>query len=122
MTGAAVREHLLQQASALLLGPMLENETLNSNPSDTYLTGILWPAGTDIDAADDDTASPEPRSGDDDVPEAAVPGYRAIRPCSIGLTCAVDAGARVRIDLDGTARYVLGDVDHESQEGCYVSL
>ena len=106
MNGTQVREYLIQQTSALLLGPMLEDEVLASNPSDTYLSGILWPAGTPVEAADDDAGTPELDSREDDTTEAAVPGYRAVRPCSIGLTCSLDIGASIVIDLHGTARYV----------------
>ncbi|MEA3640225.1 MAG: helicase-related protein [Lamprobacter sp.] len=104
MNSADVREHIMQQAASLLLGPMQQDEALTSNPSDTYLTGILWPKGTNADAASDEPAATEVDSGDATV-DAPVPGYRAIRPCSFGLTCTVAAGALVAVDLGGTARY-----------------
>lgn len=115
MDSAAVREYMMQQATALLLGPMQEDEALASNPSDTYLTGILWPTGTEVDTADDESAAIEVDSGDEAV-DAAVPGYRVIRPCSIGLTCTVDGSARVVVDLKGTARYTPREAE-ESDEG-----
>ena len=119
MNSAEVREHMMRQAASLLLGPMQEDEALTSNPSDTYLTGILWPAGTGMDAADDDSSYTETNSGDEtDAVDAAVPGYRVIRPCSIGLTCTVDATARIVVDLEGTARYVPQEAaGSDSEEG-----
>lgn len=105
MNGTAVRERLTDLVSRLLLGPMLEDEVLTANPSDTYLTGILWPAGTGVEAADDEAAAPEIDGATDEAIDAPVPGYRAIRPCTIGLTCTVDASVPIRVDLDGTARY-----------------
>lgn len=117
MNSVEVRKHMLQQATSLLLGPMLEDETLSSNPSDTYLTGILWPAGTEMGASDDESADREIDSGDEAV-DVAVPGYRVIRPCSVGLTCTVEAAARVVVDLGGTARYVPQEVARsDSEEG-----
>lgn len=105
MSGTGVRERLTDLVKGLLLGPMLEDEALMANPSDTYLTGILWPAGTGVEAADDEVATPEIDGAADEAIDAPVPGYRAIRPCTIGLTCTVDAGVPIRVDLDGTARY-----------------
>lgn len=105
MNGTGVRERLTDLVRVLLMGPMLADEALTANPSDTYLTGILWPAGTGVEAADDEAASPEIDGATDESIDAPVPGYRAIRPCTIGLTCTVDAGVPIRVDLDGTARY-----------------
>ncbi|WP_250437759.1 helicase-related protein [Caballeronia sp. ATUFL_F2_KS9A] len=101
---AVVRNHLVGMARALLVGPLGNDETLESAPVDTYLTGILWPRGTSTDAVDDDERDAD-AGGDDSGMDAAVPGYRAIRPCSIGITFAVRAGASLRIDLGTTARY-----------------
>ena len=40
-----------------------------------------------------------------------VPGYRAIKPCSIGLTFAADAEATVVVSLSTTARYIAVETD-----------
>jgi hypothetical protein len=100
-----VRTQLKELASGLLLGPMDAAEILASPPADTYLTGILWPRGASFGAEEDEADVGEPASGADES-EAAIPGYRSVRPCSIGVTFAVAAGATVRIDLGNTARYV----------------
>lgn len=101
---AEVRSDLVGLAGSLLVGPLQANEVLESGPVDTYLTGILWPRGAAVDAAEDEEGLD--RGGDEEGGESPVPGYRAIRPCSIGVTFAAVAGASLRIDLGTTARYV----------------
>ena len=90
------------------------DEVVESAPADTYLTGILWPRGAPVDGIDDDAgldAGGDPESGVD----SAIPGYRAIRPCSIGITFAVKAGAAVVVTLGDTARYELLEVAQPDQ-------
>jgi hypothetical protein len=93
---------------------MDEMEVIESGPSDTYLTGILWPRGNALEPIEDDTGESAP---DDDAAatDAAVPGYRAIRPCSIGITFAVDMDVAVKIDLGKTSRYRLS-IDGEAKK------
>ncbi|KQW57063.1 helicase-related protein [Variovorax sp. Root411] len=104
-----VRAALADAASGLLMGPLRSDEVIESAPIDTYLTGILWPRGAPVDGIDDDAgldSGSDPTSG----VETAVPGYRAIRPCSIGITFAVGTGATVIISLGETSRYVPVDI------------
>lgn len=102
----AAREQMISLVSRLLVGPLAKDETLTSPPLDTYLSGILWPEGEMFIAAeqeDDDTGqAPAPQDGETD---GTVPGYRAVRPCSVGLTFAADASATVTVGLGATARY-----------------
>ena len=103
-----VRSELESLLESQLLGPAEALEVLDARPSDVYLTGVLWPRQAEIDAGEDDgglTELADVRAESASV-EAAVPGYRAIRPCSIGITFEVDVGARVTISLDSTSRYV----------------
>jgi len=100
-----VRAETIARISALLLGPLAVDEVIGSAPADTYLTGILWPQGTLSDPAEDDTDAGVGDAKEPDI-ELGVPGYRAVRPCSIGMTFAVDAGATVMISLAETARYI----------------
>jgi hypothetical protein len=101
---ASVRNETIALASGLLLGPMAPDEVLSSAPVDTYLTGILWPEAQPIDALEDDQADGAADTNDNEA-DAAVPGYRLIRPCSIGFSFATDSNAVVRIRLSDTARY-----------------
>lgn len=104
MDGAQTREELVRVSTALLLGPLEEDEILEGAPSDTYLTGILWPKGVLVGSEEDDSVDTGPMNHESDS-EAGVPGYRAVRPCSIGLTFSTDIGAELVVSLGSTARY-----------------
>lgn len=108
----SVRDRLLSLTSVLLVGPLEENEVLPSAPGDTYLTGILWPQGSRLEPDEDDggTGTAEDDTGDADL---GVPGYRAIRPCSFGVTFAADADVSLLVSLEATARYRRLDVTGE---------
>lgn len=104
MDKGAVRKEMIGQLSALLTGPLAADEVLGSAPADTYLTGILWPRGATLSADEDDDAGNQGEGGGEDA-ETGVPGYRSVRPCSLGITFATDADANVTISLGETARY-----------------
>jgi len=108
------RSELIRNASALLLGPVVDDERIGSAPVDTYLTGILWPEGDALDAIEDDKSGGAQVEVDGETDDG-VPGYRALRPCSFGLTFAVDAEASVEVSLGTTARYCA--VEGESHPG-----
>ena len=108
------RAEIIRLFKALLLGPREDDETIPSAPADTYLTGILWPAGAQLSSMEDEENDGAP-SNEDGETDAGVPGYRTVRPCSIGLTFAADADAAVVVSLAATARYVREE--KESPEG-----
>lgn len=97
------RGGLVDLFDRLACGPLAEAEVIESAPGDTYLTGILWPRGTDHEAGDDEGIV----AGEADDPDGdgEVPGYRAVKPCSIGITFTVAENADVDVDLGTTARY-----------------
>ena len=99
------RDEIIRLARELLLGPREQGETIRSAPADTYLTGILWPVGEPLGSMEDEQNDGVPVNEDGET-DAAVPGYRTVRPCSIGLTFAATADAAVVISLASTARYV----------------
>lgn len=113
---ATVRAGVLGTVEALLLGPLNPSETIASAPIDTYLTGILWPEGETLAAIEDDESNGATYSADGEE-DAGVPGYRAIRPCTIGLTFAADAGASLSVSLGTTARYNAVEIRPEGQSG-----
>ena len=108
------RAEIIRLSKALLLGPREDDETIPSAPADTYLTGILWPAGAPLGSMEDEENDGAP-SNEDGETDAGVPGYRTVRPCSIGLTFASDSDAAVVVSLASTARYV--PEEKESPEG-----
>lgn len=104
MTNQHVRDSIADAMKAVLVGPLAADETLPSKPADTYVTGILWPRDSALAEIEDDGA-PDSAVGDE-AAEHTIPGYRAVRPCSLGITCTVLRDARVVVRLHGTARYV----------------
>lgn len=97
------RTGLADLIEKLTLGPLSVGETIDSAPVDTYLTGILWPRGVSAGAENDEPLAPDEES--DLQFDAGVPGYRAMRPCSIGLSFTVGADVDLLVSLGSTARY-----------------
>ena len=108
------RSEIIRLSRALLLGPLADDEEIPSPPADTYLTGILWPEGVPLASIEDDQQDGAPANEDGET-DAGVPGYRTVRPCSIGLTFAADADATVVVSLAATSRYL--SVEQETPEG-----
>lgn len=102
---ADARSEVIDLAGRLLLGPVEPEERMESAPLDTYLTGILWPEGQTLSPIEDEAEEGAAADVDGEA-DGAVPGYRSIRPCSVGITFALDADAAATIDLGSTARYV----------------
>ena len=107
------RNEIIRLTKGLLLGPLTDDETIASPPADTYLTGVLWPEGEPLDSIDDDQNDGAPANEDSEA-DSGVPGYRTVRPCSIGLTFSADVDATISVSLGATARYV--SVKHESSD------
>ncbi|MEN9678364.1 MAG: hypothetical protein RIS76_4260 [Verrucomicrobiota bacterium] len=90
-TPLEVREYLLERLGRDLIGPIdpaQPAEVLHDNPTDKYLTGILYPRQTRISEAEDD----ELPAADDDAgggEETAVPLAQCKRPASAGLSFTV---------------------------------
>lgn len=86
-----------------LVGPLKTDERLDAKPSDTYLTGILWPRKSRLDAADDERldSSGTDAGGEDDTQGAGeeVPLAGAQRPCSAGVSFALSAAGRQVIEV-----------------------
>lgn len=102
----SARDRLKLLVEDLLVGPLDANEVLPSSPSSTYLTGILWPKGISLDPSEDDATDGE-AAGPDSEADTPVPGYRAMRPCSVGITFATKRNCEIRISLGRTSRYEL---------------
>lgn len=113
---AAVRSDIVGIGRSLLLGPVHVAETITSAPADTYLTGILWPEGEGLAAIEDDESDGAAVAADGES-DSSVPGYRAIRPCSIGITFAIDAEARITVGLGTTARYLAVELEPAEEGG-----
>ena len=108
------RSEIIRLSKAVLLGPLADDETIPSPPVDTYLTGILWPEGAPLATIEDDRQGGA-FANEDGETDAGVPGYRTVRPCSIGLTFSADLDAAIVVSLATTARYL--PVEQEASGG-----
>ena len=62
--------------------------------------------GVTFEPGEDEGSATGPQTGAEGSADEGVPGYRAIRPCSLGITFAADAAQALRVSLSDTARYV----------------
>lgn len=91
------RKTIIERLYEDLIGPHKEDESLDSKPSDIYLTGMLWPCRTKINPEDDDRLENSGSdSGDNDNPndvgeEESVPLSSIMKPSSIGISFAVES-------------------------------
>src|SRR5262245_11174818 len=104
MDPPAVRDSLIARLERDLVGPDAPDEIIEgerARPSDVYLTGILWPVGDRMGAADDDGSD-----GDDEADQGpSAPGVTGQqRPCSMGISFAtastmVEHRIHIRVDF-----------------------
>lgn len=92
---APPREALLQTIQSLLLGPMAPDEILRelpseAEPTDFYLTGILWPRNEVIAAAEDEKSEKAEDGDADTSDDSGAPLFSILKPSSIGVTCAIN--------------------------------
>lgn len=83
-----VRSEIVRRLELDLIGPMADDEVLESRPSDVYLTGILWPLGDRMGGEDDDGSAGEDEE-DPSASSATVVGQQ--RPCTMGFSFATAA-------------------------------
>src|SRR5262249_42847568 len=69
---------------------ILREMPVEAEPTDFYLTGILWPRNTVIGAAEDEKT--DKAEGDEIEPsdDSGAPLFSVLKPSSIGLTCTID--------------------------------
>lgn len=85
-----VRKELIKRLNLELVGPNEKNEELNESPTQRYLTGILWPIGTEIDKEDDEKNETEESGDETGLPDNAAPLIKAMKPSSIGLSFVIE--------------------------------
>lgn len=90
------RDTILSRLEQDLVGPHSPDEELKSRPSDFYLTGILWPKEAQMGDEEDDASFDEDDSGPS---SPSLSGQQ--RPCSMGLSFAVDEEtSRIFVKVD----------------------
>jgi hypothetical protein len=90
--GLAERNAVVARLAADLMGPLSVDEEIADRPSDRYLTGILYPQQSLMDASDDEQLMQAADSDDDDTaaPES-VSLASSMRPSSAGISFAVSS-------------------------------
>ncbi|MFG1735349.1 DISARM system helicase DrmA [Paenibacillus sp. 843] len=86
----SIRSELIRRIDLELIGPNENNEELNESPAQRYLSGILWPIGTEIDKEDDERNETEEDGEEAGLPDNAAPLMQAMKPSSIGLSFVVE--------------------------------
>lgn len=108
-----VRDEIFQRLVDDLMGPHETEEVLEGRPSDTYLTGILWPLWTTLGEAEDD-AHDVVADGDAEVEEPSLVGQS--RPSTMGLSFLLEGGGRPKVKI--SLEFGLYDsVDSEDSAG-----
>jgi hypothetical protein len=85
-----IRNELIRRLDLELIGPNEITEELNEAPTQRYLSGILWPIGTEIDKEDDEKNETEEDGDETGLPDNAAPLMQAMKPSSIGLSFIVE--------------------------------
>jgi hypothetical protein len=85
-----VRDEIYERLEQDLMGPRAEDETLESRPTDTYLTGILWPPNFQNSSEEDEDDSNSAAHENTDV-DLSIPTLGQAKPASIGLSFAIDS-------------------------------
>lgn len=99
------KSKLVERLFKDLVGPMAEDEVLSAYPTDTYLTGILFPPRSDVAQEDADQLRAEGQSDADgsDVSRDEVSLATVKRPASAGISFVVecsDGCPRINISVE----------------------
>jgi hypothetical protein len=115
-TAVDARSVVLERLRNDLVGPLNVDEVINERPSDRYLTGILVPAKTVIDRADDDDLNEQNAGGASEEASDVVdvPLFNSMRPSSFGLSFQAREGTVLAASLTG-ARYRLLEPEPEGR-------
>lgn len=100
------RQTIAQRLREDLIGPRENEERLFSRPSDTYLTGMLWPPSTRMSPEDDEkiaTASASKGDSGSSDEDDAVSNSSVQKPSVMGLSFSAKGAGKLRVDI--TARF-----------------
>jgi len=107
----AVRDEITAIVRKLLVGPMEADETLDSNPADTYLTGILYPQQCPIGDKEDEELAVQGDDSGEGSPDESTPLFVVSRPSAMGLSFTIDGAASLFKVSFSAARYVHSGAD-----------
>ncbi|MBM7568079.1 DISARM system helicase DrmA [Paenibacillus sacheonensis] len=98
-TMVSIRNELIERMNLELVGPNYNEEELNESPTQRYLTGIIWPMGSQVEEEDDEEVVTEEEGEESGAPERTAPLMQAMKPSSIGLSFVVENGVR-QLDME----------------------
>lgn len=94
-----LRQQLIDELHRDLIGPHSDDELLNDSPTIEYLTGILYPSGTELPSEEDEKLeidSAEEETADD----AMIILSQTMNPASLGLSFAIETGVdQLEVDV-----------------------
>lgn len=106
-----IRKELLHRLELELTGPNELYETLKERPTQRYLCGILWPAGTEIDKTEDDQIDQGSEGEETGNAENIAPLLQAMNPSAIGLSFIVEGSNTVQINVNWGSYEEIPSVD-----------
>ena len=98
VTHRDIRSYLVEALKKDLVGPYRTDEELTEGPTSFYLTGILFPADTNIDPEEDKDAGEAADEEDDEI-DAGILMATATNPSSIGLTFTTHKGETLSVKI-----------------------
>lgn len=110
MSALETRASVIQRLREDLIGPFTDDETLVGRPLDIYLSGILWPLESSVDAAEDDGG---PIDEDEDQQGGQVSVFGQMKPSTMGISFAFTPTAQSSFEVDYSfGVYVLVENEH----------
>ena len=97
MSALDTRTSIIERLREDLIGPFADDETLASRPLDTYLSGILWPLESSVDAEEDDGGAIDE---DDDQHAGQVSVFGQMKPSTMGLSFALAPTPKSYFEVD----------------------
>ncbi|HLG76609.1 MAG TPA: hypothetical protein VKX46_09345, partial [Ktedonobacteraceae bacterium] len=85
-----LRRQLKDELRRDLVGPGSENEILSDAPTIEYLTGILYPSGTELSSQEDEKLEIDGVEDDDEADDDLIILSQTMNPASLGLSFAVE--------------------------------
>src|SRR5690554_3500263 len=98
---ASARELLARRLVEDLMGARKPDEVLTDRPTDTYLTGILWPQRIAMQGEDDDSlaAGAGGEGASEDTEASAVPTNSVQKPSVAGVSFGLARTAELKVHI-----------------------
>lgn len=98
-----IRRYLVDELTKDLVGPGKPDEELTDSPTIHYLTGILYPINSSVEADQDEDSNQAPSDDDDELDSGALISVSS-NPSSLGMTFTVKKGVIISL-LAKAAKY-----------------